>query len=91
MKKEIIEKVKELGNDADYRELRDGVIQITIDDFLGFNDDYQEEFREYENPQKVEAFKNFLESNCLKREYGFYKIYHFEDCEVILGYTSFDI
>ena len=91
MKKEIIEMVRELGNDADFRECKNNIIVVTIDDFLGFNDNYEEEFREYENPQKVEAFKDFLESECIKKEGILYTSYTFKDCEVVLGYTSFDI
>ena len=92
MKETIIKMVKDLRDDADFRECKNNIIVVTIDDFLGFNDDtYEEEFREYENPQKVEAFKDFLESECIRKEGILYTSYTFEDCEVVLGYTSFDI
>lgn len=90
MRNTIVEMIKEMENDVDFREV-DNKIIVTIDDFFGFNDDFEEVFREYENPEKVEAFKDFLEKGCLEKEDGFYIRYHFNDCEVVLGYTSFDI
>lgn len=90
MRNTIVEMIKEMENDVDFREV-DNKIIVTIDDFFGFNDDFEEVFREYENPEKVEAFKDFLEKGCLEKEDDFYIRYHFNDCEVVLGYTSFDI
>ncbi len=91
MKEIIIKMVKDLRDDVDFREYKNNIIVVTIDDFLGFNDNYEEEFREYENPQKVEAFKDFLESECIRKEGILYTSYTFKDCKVVLGYTSFDI
>ena len=82
--------VEALKNDADYV-IIDGDIHVTIDDFEGFDDDWDEIFRDYDDFDAVENFLDLLDDTCIEK-YGYlYKHYVFDDFEVILGYTSFDI
>ena len=90
MRNTIVEMIKAMGNDVDFRENGNRIF-VTIDDFEGFDENFEEVFREYENPAKVDTFKNFLERECVEKDDDFYIRYHFNDCEVVLGYTSFDI
>lgn len=63
---------------------------ITVDDFEGFDDDWSEVMREYD-VEAVDGLIEWLEEHCISEEDDLYSYYHFEDFDVQLGYTSFDI
>lgn len=66
-------------------------LNIELNDFEGFDEDWSEISREFDNPEMVERFVRMLETGCLFKEDDLYVVYHFEDFDVQLGYASFDI
>jgi len=87
----IIQEVKALGDDATACRLYNGDINITIEDFEGFDEDYCEIDRELDNEDAVDAFIEKLEQECVSHDGDYYNYYHFEGFDVIVGYASFDI
>lgn len=67
------------------------VVDITIHDFEGFTDDWEEEYRELDNPAGVDALQELLEKHYVSKEDDLYTVYYMEGYKVIWGYTSFDI
>ena len=95
MKNTIIKKLEELGNDVVYFDFTDNSertrIEVDFNDFVGFDEDWCEVLREFDNPVGVEEFEKFLERNCNSSVEGFYSIYNFDGFYVQVGYTSYDI
>lgn len=79
-----------LGEDVTYCEIGH-VIHVTIEDFEGFDDDWSEVTREYDDSEAVERFEEMLEVECSSHEGDFYEVYHFDGFDVCLGYASYDI
>ena len=77
-------------NDVDFFE-EDGMIDLTINDFEGFDDNWNEVMRDYDNPNAVDALLDWLNANCVSKVDEFYAVYSFGDFAVQLGYASFDI
>jgi hypothetical protein len=63
---------------------------ITINDFEGFDDDWSEIMRDYDG-EAEEALIDWLEEHCISGDGDFYYYYYFEDFNVQLGYSSYDI
>ena len=83
--------IEALGADASLWERSDGMLDVTLEDFEGFDDDWSEVDREDDDEEAVDAFLEMLEAECLSHEGDFYVVYHFEGFDVQLGYASFDI
>ncbi len=86
----MIATIKALGADAIYY-VRGSEIHVDIDDFEGFDEDWDEIMRDYDDAEAVSAFEEMLEAECLRQSGDFYTTYCFEGFSVVLGYTSFDI
>ena len=86
----MIATIEALGNDAFYYVV-DGVIKVTLNDFAGFDEDYCEIMRDYDNEQAVGNFLKMLANECISFKDNFYKDYKFAGFIVSLGYASFDI
>ena len=86
----MIAAIEALGNDA-YYDVVDDVINVTLNDFAGFDEDYCEIMRDYDNEQAVENFLKMLAKECISFKDKFYKDYKFDGFIVSLGYASFDI
>lgn len=87
----MVAAIEALGADASMWERSDGMIDVTLEDFEGFDEDWSEIDREYDDEEAVDAFLEMLEAECSSQEGDFYVVYHFEDFDVQLGYASFDI
>ena len=90
----IIAMLEKMVEDVDYyvREI-DGEkpeIVITVDDFEGFDEDWSEIMRDYDE-EAVDGLIEWLEEHCISEDGDFYSYYHFEEFDVQLGYSSFDI
>ena len=83
--------IEALGADASLWDEKDYCLDVTLEDFEGFDADWSEVDREYDDEEAVEAFLEMLEAECSSREGDFYVVYHFEGFDVRLGYASFDI
>lgn len=86
----IITLINACRGDIDFYTVNN-TIYITIDDFEGFDDDWNEIMRDYDNPDAVNALLNWLDNNCISQTGDLYTFYSFNDFKVELGYTSFDI
>ena len=78
------------GNDVDFYTERD-MLYLTINDFDGFDSEWNEIMRAYDHPEAVNALLDWLNENCISRTNGFYTFYSFDGFTVELGYASFDI
>ena len=87
---QIIERLETIKADADY-EVKNNEINLVINDFEGFDDDYEEIERELEDYEAVEEVLDWLEKNADEVEGDFYHYYHFGEIGVCVGYASFDI
>lgn len=97
MRDTILKMLEELGADVSYTdwtslEVEDNTyISVYFNDFDGFDEDWSEIDREYDDPSKVEKMLNFLEENCSSKEDDFYTRYYFDGFYVKVGYSSYDI
>lgn len=66
-------------------------IDLTINDFEGFDDDWSEIDREFVDANAVEEILEWLEKNADFSNDNFYCQYHFGDIVVEIDYTSSDI
>lgn len=83
--------IEALGADADLFDEDDYCLDVTLEDFAGFDEDWSEIDREYDDAEAVEAFLEMLDAECVSREGDYYVTYHFEGFDVQIGYASFDI
>ena len=74
-----------------YYDVNDNHIDLTIDDFEGFDEDWSEIYREVVDEDAVEEILKWLEENADYVDGDFYRYYHFGEIVVEVGYTSFDI
>lgn len=86
----VIELLKTAGNDLYYNINNEGDINVTINDFIGFEDDWNEIYREY-NEELVNTIEEKIEAAADDAWGDFYRYYKFEDFIIIWGYASFDI
>ena len=94
MMKVIIAMLEKMVEDVDYyvREI-DGEkpeLVITVEDFEGFDEDWSEIMRDYDE-EAVDGLIEWLEEHCISEDGDFYSYYHFEEFDVELGYSSYDI
>ena len=66
-------------------------ISLTINDFEGFDEDWCEVEREYEDAEAVREVLTWLVEHAEQVTGDLYRSYWFGDIEVEVGYTSFDI
>ena len=86
----MVAEIEALGDDVDMFEI-DEVLHVTFEDFEGFDDEWEEIFRDYDDEEAVDAFLEMLERECVSHEGDFYVTYHFEGFDVQIGYASYDI
>ena len=93
MLNQFLEKVSNCKNDVDlsYFSMDDKEYSLTFNNFYGFDENWDEVYRDYYNPQAVEDLEDWLNENCLKREDKLYSRYYFNDFIVTTGYASYDI
>lgn len=79
------------SHDVEYH-MVGGELQITVQDFDGFDDDWSELDHEYVDYEAVEAVEDYLDEACDDYEsYCTAVYYHFGDEVVCLTYASADI
>lgn len=93
MLNQFLEKVNNCKNDVDlsYFPMDSREYSLTFNNFYGFDENWDEVYRDYYNPQAVEDLEDWLNENCLKREDKLYSRYYFNDFIVTTGYASYDI
>ena len=90
-KEKMISIIEDLGNDASLWENPNWTLEITLQDFEGFDDEWNEVDREYDNQNKIDDFFKILNTECISKEIDFYTTYHFKNFNVEIGYASDDI
>ena len=86
----ITAQLDRISEDSWY-DVDDNRINLTINDFEGFDDDWSEIDREFVDAKAVEEVLDWLEENADSACGDSYEYYHFGDIVVEVGYTSFDI
>ena len=86
----ITAQLDRISEDSWY-DVDDNRINLTINDFEGFDDNWSEIDREFVDAKAVEEVLDWLEENADSSEGDFYEYYHFGDIVVEVSYTSFDI
>ena len=89
-KEKMMEILKGLENDIMFHVTNTG-FDVTIRDFDGFDENWSAIIRKYNNPKKVYDFEKMLEKECISIIDDYYTIYRFNDFELELGYSSYDI
>lgn len=88
----ILTHLDRIADDADYYVIKSkNEIHLTIDDFAGFDEDWNEIDREFVDPEAVEETLAWLCDNASAITDNFYTRYQFGDVVVVLGYSSYDI
>ena len=90
----ILDQLDRIAEDSWYITTSDNYIELTINDFLGFDEDGSEVFREYVDPETVEEVLDWLIENSdyiEGRGNFFYHYINFGNILVRVGYTSFEI
>lgn len=87
----FMELVKACGNDVELYHWSDGGYELTLEDFEGFDKDWNEVMREYDNEEAIDILLDWLEDNCIDKTERLDIHYVFPDFQVTLGYASFDI
>lgn len=85
----VLEKLEELKVDVEY-EVRKNRIFVTILDFEGFDDEWEEIYRDYDE-DAVDNFLEWLEEQCDELVGYYYQHYQFNDFIVEVGYKSFEV
>lgn len=87
---QVLEMAEALGNDAIVLDFKNQ-ISVDFNDFEGFDENWDEIMRDYDDANAVDAFEEMLENEAIKIDNGFYTTYHFDGFIVKVGYTSYDI
>lgn len=83
--------IEALGDDVSLWDEEEYCLDVTIRDFIGFDEYWHEVMRKYDDEKAVDAFLEMLDAQCVSREGDFYVTYHFEGFDVQIGFASFDI
>ena len=84
-----------IKNGADFIDEEEGFqagneYHITIEDFAGFDDNWSEVMRDFNDGEMINALFAFLHQ-ADEIEDDFYVRYHFTDFSVVVGYASYNI
>jgi hypothetical protein len=85
----ILAELEKLGEDVEV-DVCGKEIRVVIQDFDGFDADWCEVDRQYDE-DSVDELLSWLEEKADRVEKKFYSYYFFEDVKVSVGYASFDI
>lgn len=86
---EVMALLETLGEDVSVY-ARGDVIRVTVEDFEGFDDNWSEVMRDY-NEDAVDEVLETLEAHCAEVVDDFYTDYYFDGFSVRVGYASYDI
>ena len=86
----VMELLGTLGEDVTVYAQTNGDICVTVEDFEGFDEDYNEVDRDYDE-DAVEAVYDKLSDTCISEDGDYYCYFHFEGFTVIWGMASMDI
>lgn len=78
------------GRDIDYSEQEDE-ISVEVYDFIGFDEDWSEIMREFDDEELVDEIYAKLEQEAISVEGDFYRYFDFGDFTICWGYASYNI
>jgi len=88
----VMELLATAGADLSVWEYSDGSqISVTVEDFEGFSDDWDEIDRELDDEDLVDSIEEQLEASALSVSGDYYRYFEFDGFTVVWGYASFDI
>lgn len=85
----VLAKLEEIKEDVSVR-VQEDCIYVTVEDFEGFDEDYCEIDRDYDD-EKVDEVEEWLEEYCEEAYGDFYHYYEFDGFYVQWGYASMDV
>lgn len=85
----VLKGLEALGADVEYEVTSEGDVEVTVQDFGGFDEDWSEIIVDY--TKAVDEFEELLEAECVSHEGDLYTYYQFDGFTVVWGYASFDI
>lgn len=86
---EVMALLETLGDDVSISDCGDK-IRVTVEDFEGFDDNWCEVMRDYDE-DAVDEVLEALEAHCAEVVDDFYTDYYFDGFSVRIGYASYDI
>lgn len=87
---EVMALLATMGNDATVYTMQDGTIDVTIEDFEGFDDDWDEIYRDYD-VDTVDHVYDTLEAAAVLVTGSLYTTFDMGGFNVAWGYASYDI
>lgn len=87
---EVMALLETLGEDVSTYTTCEGDLHVTVEDFEGFDEDWEEVERDYDE-DAVDAVYEALCEGCASVEGDFYHYLQFEGFILVWGYASFDI
>ena len=91
MYEEIVARAEALGEDI-FVTTTENTVRLTVNDFEGFNADWEEVMRDLDDEQGVQELLEYISTNSLGTcTNGLRKVYDFEGFTVTVGYESYDI
>lgn len=83
--------INKLASDC-YSHVRDNQYWVTFVNFVGFDEEWEEVFRDYDNPELINEFVEWLRANAKSSNIGFCtELYEFDDFKVVVDSTANDI
>ena len=86
----VLELLATLGADVDVYERMDGTVRVTVQDFEGFDEEWSEMDRDYDE-DAVDAVYEHLEAEASEVSGDFYRYFQFDGFTVVWGYASMDV
>lgn len=90
MREKLITMLDAADEDVDYS-YYNGAFHVTLFDFEGFDEDWNEIMRDFTHEEEVDALLAWLDQNCVSCTHNYYTTYHFSNFDVEVGYSSMDI
>lgn len=88
-KAEVMARLAEVKDISIYEPDEDE-IWVTIEDFEGFDEDWDEIYRDYDD-EEIEAMEEWLEENAESHDGDFYAYYNFKGFVVKVGCASMEV
>ena len=87
----MLELANALGDDALVDVFDNNKIFVELNDFDGFDENWNEIYRDYDNEKAVKDFRKMLHDKAIKIDDDFYIEYYFDGFSVELGFASYNI
>ncbi len=86
----VMELLATAGEDLSIDTRLNGDISVTVEDFDGFDEEWEEIERDYDE-DLIDSIEDKLEELADSVDGDYYRYYHFDGFTVVWGHSSFDI